>query len=563
MLRYRGEGVVLVRHQCPRMITSNSITTGQLHTTIVPPMVSHDLTGAKAIDSAVAALRATRAPLRFTRWIIALVMTASLGSEAIQASGVVLQRSDANLNFSDSAHSAPPPSSQTTTVASNDGLAETPLDGELLGFTMRVPINASLRVERTPTANYLLAGAGETPTWRMRVSALTASKADSTAATQCAAYLEELRGKQQKFEVVLDEARLIAGAESRLLYISVPLEGGGKGITGTLIVPRAQDQYLVFSLVLLDAEFARVRPLLDRCFATIALKDDRRAALERLDLLGRGKALTETITPAMLRATIAPDPLFYRMRRPDANGDLQDFGYMTVRVREGKKGETDASRDAKTLKDEDAIAGLLATVDARVVVNADSTHTLDVQSRYFVAWDRSSECWSIRSTERHKRATRSNAQTGVRSAPSAGDPRPKLKVISATADGMTRTPQEWPLPPAYVSQAELIVLGQLLPHDLAVLGEAMFGSALESLEFMDYAFDQREEKLPQRRETWSRIASGFRLETQFGSAPAKLVQEFDASGRRMRRTDPDGTLTELIALDDLRKLWKSKGLPVD
>jgi hypothetical protein len=41
------------------------------------------------------------------------------------------------------------------------------------------------------------------------------------------------------------------------------------------------------------------------------------------------------------------------------------------------------------------------------------------------------------------------------------------------------------------------------------------------------------------------------------------VQEFDKEGKRVRRVDPDGTVTERISLEDLRALWKSKGLPAD
>ena len=99
----------------------------------------------------------------------------------------------------------------------------------------------------------------------------------------------------------------------------------------------------------------------------------------------------------------------------------------------------------------------------------------------------------------------------------------------------------------------LIVLGELLPRD----------ATSPRLEFKDYAFDQRDLKLPQRRESWTRIEHGWRLETQQGSAPAKIVQEFDDSGKRVRRVDLDGSVTELIELEDLRALWKAKGLPVD
>jgi hypothetical protein len=227
------------------------------------------------------------------------------------------------------------------------------------------------------------------------------------------------------------------------------------------------------------------------------------------------------------------------------------------------------------LKGDDATAGLFVTLDARVIVNDDPTHTMDAQSRYFVTWDRTSESWSVRTTERHRRASRSSAQTGVRLAPSAGAPRPRIEVISSGRESRTREPQSWPVPPAYISQAELVVLGQLLPDFSAkaasngVSNGAANGASngasrdgSDTIEFLDYAFDQRDEKLPQRRETWTRTPNGFRLETRFGGAPAKLVQEFDAKGVRVRRTDIDGTVTERIDLEDLRRLWNEKGLPV-
>lgn len=277
------------------------------------------------------------------------------------------------------------------------------------------------------------------------------------------------------------------------------------------------------------------------------------AAIESTDLLARGAELVARIRPDTLRAAADDKARVYRMWRPDEHGAKKDFGYMVVRAREGRQGEIDASKNAKQLAGEDSDEGLLALIDARIIVNDDPTHTVDAQSRYFVRWDRASEAWSLRTTERHKRASRSAAQTGIRPAPTAGAPRPLLKVISASRDGMTREPSEYALPPVYLSQAELIVLGQLLPRD----------ATSPRLEFKDYAFDQRDLKLPQRRETWTRIEHGWRLETQQGSAPAKIVQEFDDSGRRVRRTDIDGSVTELIELEDLRALWKAKGLPVD
>jgi len=418
---------------------------------------------------------------------------------------------------------------------------------------MRLPSGTSVRIDRSSGTSYLLSDASDAGSWRIRVSTLQASRADTTAKSQCDDYLAELTRRGEPFAPLLEEPRTIDGRDAHIFYIAVPLEGGGRGISGTLVVPRGPDDYLVFSILATDSEFAKTKALLDRAFATARISDPARIAEERIGLAERGARVLGGFNAEALRTAIRADPVVYRMWRPDAQGQPKELGYLVVRVREGARGEVDASRDARTIKGDDAEKGLLATVDARMIVNDDPTHTLDVQSRYHVSWDRSGESWSIRSTERQKRASRSSAQTGLRLAPSTGAPRPKLTVITASRDGMTREPQEWAVPPNYISQAELVVLGHLLPKS----------PDAEPVEFIDYAFDQRDEKLPQRRERWSRAADGWRLETRSGGEPGVLVQEFDRSGLRIRRTDPDGTVTERIELDTLRALWKSKGLPVN
>lgn len=418
---------------------------------------------------------------------------------------------------------------------------------------MRVPVGTGVRIERAPTLNFLLSEGGDAPSWRVRAGTVTASRAETTAKSQCEDYLADLRKREQKFDVLVNEPRAIAGREGHAVYLGVPLEGGSRGITGMLVIPSGPDTYLVFSIVVSDAQFARTRALLDRAFATIEFRDLSKSLLENSDLLARGAEMLARVRPELLRNAADDKPRVYRMWRPDENGGKKDFGYMVVRARVGAQGEVDASKNAKELKGEDADEGLLASIDARIIVNDDPSHTVDAQSRYWVRWDRGSEAWSLRTTERQKRASRSSAQTGLRAAPTAGAPRQSLKVIAASRDGMTRDPLEWPVPPVYISQAELIVLGELLPRE----------ANQPPLEFKDYAFDQRDQKLPQRRETWSRIEHGWRLETQQGSAPAKIVQEFDGAGKRVRRVDVDGSVTELIELEDLRALWKAKGLPVD
>lgn len=468
--------------------------------------------------------------------------------------------------FSVAAQAEKPPAGGTQTGApvgtpsspQTEALATIPLEGTLLGFSMKVPVGTAVLIERGENPNYVLSDTAETPAWRIRISALKATKPGTTAESQCADFLAELKARDAKVKVLADEPRTVSGKKAHIFYASVPLETGGAGMSGTLLVPTDIDSYLAFSIVAVEQGFERTRALLEKSLATISLVDRDAARDERATLLGRGEAIVEAITPEVLRAAVAPEPVFFRMWRPDEKGQPVEIGYLIIRVREGVRSEVNPSRDdskstpAKR-KEADAQPGLLAAVDARVVVNSDPTHTLDVQSRYFVAWDRSSETWSVVSTQRHRASSRSNAQTGIREPATAGAPRPTLQVISASRDGMTREPKEWDVPPAYLSQAELIVLGQVLPRK----------EKLQSVEFALYAFDQRDEKLPQRREKWSKTPTGWKLESRIGASPDRLVQEFDNDGRRVRRVDPDGTVTERISLEDLRKLWRAKGLPVD
>jgi len=425
---------------------------------------------------------------------------------------------------------------QATRAVPSDGLAEVPLDAEGLGFTMRVPAGCTVRIERGRSLSYLLAEDGQQPGWRLRATSITASKAGTTARSQCEDYVAEVRARDSKIEVVANEAFRAGTVDGHIVYLAVPLETGGRGIMGMLALPSSIDSYLAFSMLIVDGSFASARPLLERAFATITVRDVAKAAAEDMDLLVRGAEIAGAITADKLRATIDPEPRVYRMWRTDEAGARQDYGYMVIRVREGRQGEVDASKDPAKLKGEDNEPGLLASIDARIVVNNDPSHTVDAQSRYFVRWDRASE---------------------------AGAPRPVLQVITASGDGMTREPQEWAVPPAYLSQAELIVLGELLPRDVAGTDVGAGANSRAGIAFKDYAFDQREQKLPQRHEKWTRIGTGWRLETRQGSSPAMTVQEFDERGKRVRRTDVDGSVTEMIKLEDLRALWKSKGLPVD
>jgi hypothetical protein len=454
--------------------------------------------------------------------------------------------------------------SQTPDLALGQSIPPTPtattpiFEAEELGLRFTPPAGAVMRTERLESGtSYSIAESSTNAHWRLRIVPLTSSRIGATAASHVADYLA-LAKQSTPALTVLHEAPLAlrgfnggAPPENQLLLVSVPLEGGGNGIAGQFVVARGEEQFIVFSLLADGPSFASTQPQLLASFASATVRPLSDLAFEKLELLARGALLIERMDEKALRALLSDALSFYRVFKRLPNGDDREIGYLSVRVSEGARGEIDSTRDPKKLEGDDVELGLLVTVDARAIVDGNAKHTVDVQSRYWLAWDSSSETWSVRSTERQGAASRSKAQTGIRAARSAGNPAPELQVINASSQGMTRDPSVWPVPPSYLSQAEALLIGRLLPRDGSFEGD-----------FADYVYDSRESRIPQRKETWTRTAAGWKLESRVAGSNSVMTQDFDAEGHRVRRVDIDGTITQAITPEALKSLWKSKGLPV-
>ncbi|MSR40758.1 MAG: hypothetical protein EXS10_02520 [Phycisphaerales bacterium] len=427
-----------------------------------------------------------------------------------------------------------------------------------LGLRFTPPVGSVMRAEALANGmSYSLADSSTNPSWRMRVATIEASREGTTPATQIADYLALAKQSTPTLTVLREETLALAGFEqgaspdNRLLLVSVPLEGGGHGIAGQFVIARGEEQFLVFSLLADGPSFVKTEPQLLACFKTTVVRPLSDVAFEKLELLARGARLIARMDAAALRALTSDETRFYRVFKPVPNADDREIGYLSVRVQEGARGAIDPTRDTAKFEGDDIELGLLVTVDARAIVEGNAKHTVDVQSRYWLAWDSSSETWSVRSTERQGAAHRSKAQTGIRSAKSTGNPAPELHVINSSSQGMTREPSIWPVPPTYLSQAQTLLIGRLLPRDGSFEGE-----------FAEYVYDARESRIPQRKETWKRSAQGWTLESRVAGNNGVMTQEFDAQGNRLKRVDIDGTITVAITPEALKSLWKSKGLPV-
>lgn len=443
---------------------------------------------------------------------------------------------------------------------------------ESLGLRFRPPANTVMRADGTGLgATWTLSERAEPARFILRISRLVASTPSSSPAQQMDGLVtaaNERPATDTVFKVLDRREFTIAGQPAGLLYTSLREGTGDETITanqGYLLVQTEANEFIVISSLIAEPDFPAMRALLDRSFATIALitseevaksRADRITAAERL-LAGFDEAtLRRALDPLPPRATL-PAPRWYRISRHLADGTEQESGYMTMMVVEASQGDANPDRQAKDWTPEEKERGILVRLQARTLLDEKGTMVSDTDSRVWLRWDRAREFWTVRTTARRGRSTRTESQLGMRLPPSAAHPRGLLQVTGADTNGTEReknglvvTPLSWPVPPvAYLSQAESYVLPRLLSA----------GEPRGAYGF--YWYDPRSGRLALRTDHRSPARGGFALATQPTPEAPTMDQEFDAAGVLRRRETDDGTVIESIEPSKLLELWRRKGLP--
>lgn len=446
------------------------------------------------------------------------------------------------------AAAAPPPprpaqSPPARPAQSPRGLEPEPLVAEAIGLSMYLPSGGASRATFGPDGIAYLAG-DDPQTWSMRISTLLPSVSGATAAALAADQLQAIEKTGRPAQVLANSPRTCGTAQGHLLYVQQTLNNQPV-VNGWLILPTSPQSFVVLTLFCEAAEFPRLRPTFDATFETIQLRTAAEFATRKEALLARGREVLATFTPERLRAVIG-DRQWYRVYRPAAPGvDETELAFLGLQLTEGRRGELTPERSPDSFGAMESETGLLVQLEARYVDNAAADRYVDVDARYWLSWDRQSEAWSIRQTQRVAAASRTAAETGVRSGP-------KLEVIHSSREQQTREPESYVVPDVYLAQAEALALGGLLPRD-----------GRESIEMSFASYDSKSRRLVERVDSWGADRDGtaaWALTSILLSETSPVRQLYDASGRRLRRVDPDGTTTERIELADLRRLWQSKGL---
>jgi hypothetical protein len=430
------------------------------------------------------------------------------------------------------------------------GLDPNPLVAEPLGLRMHLPEGAVVlpQVAEGDVSYAVTGGGDENKPWSMRISTLNPALPEVSAEVLLSENVEAVKATGRPYRVIATGPLTCGGVEGRVLYLQQTLDDGQQLVNGWLLLPTSARTFLAISFLTTAEYFPRLRGTLEASFATIKLRRQAELLDERQAQLERGRAVIETFTPQRLRSVLT-DRQWYRIYRPtgpDEYADAAEVGFLSMQVLDAPRGQLTPERLPQSYTALESERGLMVIVEARAIIKADDGQYLDVDGRYWMNWDRSTEAWSVRQTQRRGKASQTTAETGLRNGEN-------LEVIHSLREQLTREPSRWTVPDkSFLCQPELFLLGSLLPRDRPPEGAMGF-----------FYYDAKSRQLTQRVDRWAKSGDGtgqWVLTTTPMLEVATIVQRYDASGHRIERVDADGTVTRRIDPEELRRLWRSKGL---
>lgn len=441
-----------------------------------------------------------------------------------------------------------------------EGLDATPIVNDAVGLRMNPPAGA--QVTPTQIGSDVMISIREDADfsrWSLEVVPMVNATARVEVDQMFDAILARIRAAATRPEILSDEKVTYAGRTGRMVFYRDTAEGSLGYTAGLMMLPTGESRFMSFRMGFVPGHYEQMRPIFERAFETIELYSEEEVGQLREMQRLRAEKVLATFAEDRLRSLVGKSQWF-RVYRPDPGGDfMQDteVAYVRLQVSEAPRGALTPERDPANYTAEESESGFFVQLDARYIIDLSTGRHVDATNGFWMAWDRSEEAWSMRATQHVSDRTFTEAETGLRTPAVVGTPYGRLFVIYQQAQQYDREEFKWVIPDEpYLSQAEVYLLGNLLPRDGSIAGE---------MGFRYYEPTMRETTiLPTRIDTWEPIEDGsgnWRLSSQLINGTPPIESVFSRDGDLIRRTKSDGSVTEPITLEQLKRIWQAKGLP--
>ncbi len=446
-------------------------------------------------------------------------------------------------------------------------LSDQPIYLRSIGLYIRLPLGAKFESTEMSEGQAAFTVTAEDRSWRIRLHTPGSGDLTLTPADIAKSLLNELlasreikgheNGPRSAVKVLdREDGVTINNVPAARFYVSLPAASGNTVVvSGYTVLQSAPGRFAVLQMDCLEPEYARARPQYETIVATTEFRDPADIAAERAAGIGAAQSLLEGLGRDDLEAALPPsEPVWYRIFRPGPTGrpaDDTEIAYQRIGAALGHRGELDPRKNKAQWRGADQDPGFVVRIDARLL---QGESIVDSESIFFLTPDRDEEAWTIRMVVKEGRKTPLTfVETGVRQ----GDD------IKVTVEQPGRPPviKQWRKPPeAYLSQVEAYLLPRLLAQ------------AKAALIFNFYRYQSSRTELTLRRDILDRVQEGdasaprgaaWRLRSRPDENSLEERTYLDESGAIISRIQGGGEVMEPITLDELKRLWKSKGLPTD
>ncbi len=327
---------------------------------------------------------------------------------------------------------------------------------------------------------------------------------------------------------------------------------------GYTVIRIAPGHFITLQLDCLEEHFEAARRVYETVIASASAADPDRQHEVRSLALSAGKLFLASIEKSDLDALMDSEPVWMRVAEPAPGGspaDAKESGYQRIDVRLGQVGELDRSKSKLNWSQADREFGYLVNLDARVLetptVSAppgEAVPYIDTAATFFLSRDRETESWNINIEFQGDGERQRISQTL--------DRRGKRVTVRTSYEGRPSDIAEYEiLEDHYLSAVERVLLPRLVAQRAQDDAGAVFNLGF-------YTYDSTRSAITYRSERFERtLGGGWKQTTVPFQSALNWTSTLDRAGNLMTQVLPPSRTVERIELDDLHKLWTSKGLP--
>ena len=464
-------------------------------------------------------------------------------------------------------------------------LVENPMVIEAAGLTIYPPADArtqTVRVGDQPTVQILSADS----TWMINITAprttdgtLDAAGVADSVARQLVSSGGTFKGKidrqgrlegdfkDSKIKIIeRTDSLIISGIEAERFYASVPAGTDAPTvIQGYTVFKIAPTRFCIMELITTEPEFDRVKGIYATVVGTARFADQAALAEGRKLAVRAGTRLLDELTEdeylAALAAANGPDEkgrwerLFANPVENGAAIDQIDYGYRRVRAYAGKRGELNTGRQRADWRARDHQTGYIVQIDSRFL---DHGRVVDSKGMFFMTPDRNEEAWSltvaVRDAENPRAKPDVYTEVGAREGMD-------LTVRTEGPGIAPRTVKPVFQTDGYITQIERYILGPLLLQKKKVADYAFYA--------WNSAADPPAVTLMRASLSAPDVEDGYwEVETRPTETQEPQHTSFRDDGEAIITVLPDNPILgrrmwEPVALQELARIWREKGLPMN